>query len=339
MITEQAARGLVTAYVRAYHEVWKSAVERYAKEVDFDDWAEIIAALDHHYFAPGGGSGYGTSFGDHPDLDPTTEELGAFVPGADVAVLASTVKREYTGEYHEWELVLVAGQPRLKKLRTFLDAKGTPNVDPDLAEEVLSAASSTAALRALDDAPPDEAALFAAGRELTIAGSPATISVRALGSLVTESGILSARDLGYDPSDLAAFARKVPPGTYAVDVSVAADTVLALRVRLSDEPVVAWHPADLGGGNHVVGVDAANVAIFDAVSFTKIDAWTRERLYEKHVVEGGNPFASVFALQPGGVTDGAIATSGYGDGAYPCFWGVDAAGNIARLVVDFLVLG
>lgn len=338
MIDEQAARDLVTAYVRAYHEVWKSAVERYAKEVDFDDWAEIIGALDHHYFAPGGGSGYGTSFGDHPELDPTTEELGAFVPGADVAVLESTAKREYMGEYHEWELVLVGGHPRLRKLRTFLDSKGTPNVDPELAEDVLAAPSSTADLRALDDAPPDEAMLFAAGREVTVAGSPAKLEVRALGSLVTASGILSARDLGYDPSDLAAFARKVPPGAYAVDVAVAADTVLALRVRLSDEPVVAWHPADLGDDNHVIGVDAANVAIFDVVSFTKIDAWTRERLYETHVVEGGNPFASVFALQPGGATDCALATSGYGDGAYPCFWGVDARGGIARLVVDFLVL-
>ena len=33
-----------------------------------------------------------------------------------------------------------------------------------------------------------------------------------------------------------------------------------------------------------------------------------------------------------------IASSGYGDGAYPVYWGVDASGNPAVLLVDMLVL-
>jgi hypothetical protein len=45
----------------------------------------------------------------------------------------------------------------------------------------------------------------------------------------------------------------------------------------------------------------------------------------------------VFSLD-GDVVDGVMVTSGYGDGAYPCYWGVAADGALAALVVDFLVL-
>jgi hypothetical protein len=33
-----------------------------------------------------------------------------------------------------------------------------------------------------------------------------------------------------------------------------------------------------------------------------------------------------------------VVSSGHGDGAYPCYWGLDAQGKPVSLVVDFLVL-
>ncbi|MFF1820693.1 DUF4241 domain-containing protein [Kribbella sp. NPDC058245] len=40
----------------------------------------------------------------------------------------------------------------------------------------------------------------------------------------------------------------------------------------------------------------------------------------------------------GDMNDAVMVVSGYGDGAYPCYWGVVENGTIASLVVDFLVL-
>ena len=48
------------------------------------------------------------------------------------------------------------------------------------------------------------------------------------------------------------------------------------------------------------------------------------------------PSGTVFSVS-GDVDDAAYVTSGYGDGAYPAYWGVAADGTITDLVVDFLV--
>jgi hypothetical protein len=40
----------------------------------------------------------------------------------------------------------------------------------------------------------------------------------------------------------------------------------------------------------------------------------------------------------GEVVDAAVVSSGYGDGMYPCYWGVAADGSLASLIVEFRVL-
>lgn len=40
----------------------------------------------------------------------------------------------------------------------------------------------------------------------------------------------------------------------------------------------------------------------------------------------------------GGADVGIAVDSGYGDGGYPVYWGVDAEGRVAQLVVGFMVL-
>ena len=42
-------------------------------------------------------------------------------------------------------------------------------------------------------------------------------------------------------------------------------------------------------------------------------------------------------LRAGGPDDAVMVQAGYGDGAYPVYWGVANDGTITDLVVDFLV--
>jgi hypothetical protein len=112
---------------------------------------------------------------------------------------------------------------------------------------------------------------------------------------------------------------------------------MAMRVLLGDPArVVAWHPANVSGGSHVFGVDAGNLAVFDLSSFDGLTVGRKERVYDDTVV---NPtsFPAADMLSLARPNDGAVAHSGWGDGAYPAHWGVDEAGAPIVLLVDFLV--
>jgi hypothetical protein len=166
--------------------------------------------------------------------------------------------------------------------------------------------------------------------------------VEHVGTLELRSGVLVVRDFGYEPYDLPVIARSVKAGRYAVDIVRAFDRVAAVRVRLSDEPVAAWHPAVDSEGGHVIGVDAANVAICDAAAFAAMNARKREPLYAQVVDPDGS---GRYEMRPAtfvaltGENDGVVVESGWGDGAYPAYFGVDASGAPAIFMVDFLVLG
>lgn len=40
----------------------------------------------------------------------------------------------------------------------------------------------------------------------------------------------------------------------------------------------------------------------------------------------------------GGENDGVITLSGFGDGTYPAYWGIDKNGLIVSMVLDFMIL-
>ena len=92
----------------------------------------------------------------------------------------------------------------------------------------------------------------------------------------------------------------------------------------------------MGKGGHVVGVDAGNVAISDVSALLVLTARDKERAFEKFVESGQKPFARMLSLV--NPDDVAISETGYGDGGYPVYWGVDSAGKPAVLLVDYLVL-
>lgn len=134
-------------------------------------------------------------------------------------------------------------------------------------------------------------------------GEPAPLEVLHLGKLTCASGVLTVLDLGSVDAHFVPLARRITPETYAVEVATAAEMTVAVRLLLSEAPAVSWHPAEFTDGAHGVGVDAGNVAIL-----------------------------------AGEVVDAVMVSSGYGDGTYPCYWGLAADGSLTSLVVDFRVL-
>ena len=337
MIREAEARKLVESYIRTWHERWSSVQEQFEEEVDFDLWASLVDEVDKAHFRPGASSGSEQSCGFPPDHDPEEEKIVGFVPEEAGTARVETAREGIVPVYWEYEIVLAGGAPRLAKIRRFLHPKGTPVVDRADAERTLAAPSAKADLRPLPrGVDPAGDSVFQPGRVVTVGQEPHPIEVRTLGALATRTGALSVRDFAYDGHGLAALERRVPPGRYPVDVAIVATRVAALRVQLSEAPVAAWHPATFTSGGHVVGVDAANVAVFDVGSFVTLEAWQKERLFEEHVAEAPRPNARLITLRE--KNDCVIVETGAGDGAYPCYWGVDARGNIARLFVDFLLV-
>jgi hypothetical protein len=149
--------------------------------------------------------------------------------------------------------------------------------------------------------------------------------------------VLTVRDFGYGDFALAPLARRVGAGTYRAEVSTVAGTNVALRLLISEAPAVSWHPAELADGSNIIGVEAGNMAILDLATLVSCEAQQVEELFQQQSLRLMDSAGTVFSLT-GGVNDAVIVTSGYGDGAYPCYWGLAEDGSVAALVVDFVVL-
>jgi hypothetical protein len=110
-----------------------------------------------------------------------------------------------------------------------------------------------------------------------------------------------------------------------------------LRVRFSDQQVVKWHPADLGeDSGHIIGVDAGNAAIMDVSALLTLNGRDRERKFERYTYAVERPRSLMLSLVA--ANDTVVVDSGWGDGGYPVYWGVDASGKPAVLLVDFRLL-
>lgn len=172
-------------------------------------------------------------------------------------------------------------------------------------------------------------------REVTVRGETTTAEVSSVGTLVTSSGVLSVLDFGYDNDDARPLARSVAPGAYPVDRVTGFGRNAAVRVRFSDHDPVAWHPAAIPGSGHVFGVDAGSACIVDYVAYASMTKRAKAARYAQFVA-APRPAAVEVSLDAGDT--GIVVDSGYGDGSYPVYWGVDADGEVAQLVVDFMLL-
>ncbi|WP_427886933.1 DUF4241 domain-containing protein [Kribbella sp. GL6] len=265
-----------------------------------------------------------------------SESVTEVVEQGDHATVRSVMEGGGLPRYFEYRLERREGEWRIARILSFLDPPGTPLVDAAEAERLLAAPKFDVPLGDIAaDLELDIPSLFEAGRLVAPFDTPEPLAVHQLGGITCASGVLTVRDFGYLDFDLEPLAQRIPPGTYPVEVATVAGTNVALRLRLSDLPAATWHPAPRTNGSHIVGVDYGNVAFLDLANLVRCDAQYADELFLLQS-EKANP-GTTFSLL-GEVVDGAMVTSGYGDGGYPCYWGVAADGSRVALVVDFLVL-
>ncbi|MEM8984908.1 MAG: DUF4241 domain-containing protein, partial [Pseudomonadota bacterium] len=128
--------------------------------------------------------------------------------------------------------------------------------------------------------------------------------------------------------------QKVTPGRYPIEVVTVKNRIAAIRVRFdTDQDPVQWHPANTPSGNGVYGVDAGNLAIFDAAGLSGLTNLNKEHAFDTFVA---NNEPTVLTLTDD--DDCVITSSGVGDGAYPAFWGFGENDTLVSLYLDFLLL-
>jgi hypothetical protein len=329
----------VNAFVSSWFKAWSEAKERMGKDVDFDLWRSLILPVDEQHFASGCTSDSAGSFGTPAAHEPSVESVSNIDVNGDRALVETTLDRQHFKNWYEYDLVNVDGDWRLQKI--YLHFKGADEriVKDSERSKVLSVARHDAPFAPLPkDVEPNGDRLFTPGREIERHGSSTTTELEHVGELDLASGMLAVRDFGYDVYDLPIIKRRVKPGKYPVEILRAWGRVAAVRVKFSSQPVVSWHPANDANDHHVIGVDAGNVAILDAAAFASMQARKRERLFTSVVsAPGGMKPATFVTLAKG--NDCVVVESGWGDGGYPAYFGVDAKGQPAIFFVDFMMLG
>lgn len=176
------------------------------------------------------------------------------------------------------------------------------------------------------------------------------VRTHALGQLKVPSGRIAASDPFVTDFDepAAAFARAAPTGSFPVEVAVArfdnADArVACARVRFSTAEAVRWEVAAFDGQRALAadelpgyGVDAGTGCFFDAEARGDVDEATGARWLAAMEAAGVDTWS--WHVADLGGANVVMFSSGWGDGFYTSYWGLDGDGGVVELVTDFEVL-
>lgn len=199
---------------------------------------------------------------------------------------------------------------------------------------------------------------FAGGNVLE-QGKLLRFTVKDAGALHIASGRIAASDPLVTP-DPPAFTRPVPVGTFPVRLAIAQmeggdERIAYAKVLFSDQAPVRWEMALIGehdldemeaDGYFGYGVDAGTGCFMDVEAGKLLDQrMDEEDDYFETIIEGMDATyqhtRSWLDFRPS--TDSPLNivcfSSGWGDGSYPSFFGVDADGKVAALLTDFFVIG
>ena len=338
---EDAVRRRVEAFVGDYHERWLRAGQNPSDAgfgpSSFDGWRAEVEALDATHGAPGWRSRYEGSLSMHPAHDPATERLDGIEVDGDRATAHSTLPG-HIETYYEYRLRRLDDDWRVDRIVTSRVPPGVPLLHDLSAAALLARATDEADLSPLPEhLALDVPLLFTAGRSVELLGRTLTTDVDVAGYVTIASGVITVVDLATVHPGVAVLARRVPPGTYPVEVATVGGTNVALRLVLSDVPGVEHRRAAFTDGTTSVAVDAGNVALVDGRALVTADAQRIEAICQEQIGRLVDGEHATFALG-GASVDAVLVSSGFGDGGYPTYWGLDSHGGLAELVVDFVVL-
>lgn len=335
----------VRLFLADYDERWRRAAPRFedpdrsVRGEAFTLWRTSMAEAMASHLTSDSREGLASSFGTPAQYGAGVERIDrSDVDGDTVYVLTDVfahpldMRHEYTvrREGSEWRIASIAQHFRDPVL---------PFVEPDAARALAATASTDAPFEAMPaaQAPLDETRNFT-DRDVVRPGDGVAGQARVepIGTLVTASGVLAVLDFGYDNADARPLARTVPPGSYPVERVTAFDRNAGIRVRIGDGEPVAWHPASLSTGpGHVIGVDAGSACVVDYPAYAGMSRRAKAAAFD---LFGHAERPAALPVTVDGADIGIAVESGYGDGSYPAYWGVNADGAIVQLVVDFMVL-
>lgn len=185
------------------------------------------------------------------------------------------------------------------------------------------------------------------------------ITLQPMGILEVPTGSIVATDPLVVP-DWAAFQRTIKPGRYPVVLFQAQNRNALAMLRIAPGIPVHWEIATIAGqeastlkDNEIFGypVDAGTGAFFDKSAWPLMQE--RERLERADNPNYSNYYDDVLAVDYPGEKDGeyvmhkplagspinvAVFSSGWGDGFYASYWGLDAENRPLLLITDFDVV-
>jgi hypothetical protein len=188
-------------------------------------------------------------------------------------------------------------------------------------------------------------------------GDAGDLSVVKAGDLVLPSGRVTAADVhlfGQPP-----FGRAVPPGRYPVLLLRAeyaeGEAVAAAMLRVAPGDPVTWEPATIAGVDPAgvdpdsfgsYGVDSGTAAFAGAEAAERLNAGD-EGLWEAYgdevmrrlfPAEGDLRLSAEVFVDPATGANIIAFSSGFGDGGYPAWFGLNGAGEPLLLLTDFGIL-
>jgi len=329
----------VKAYISHWYEQWSKAQRKMGDDVDFSYWGGVISEVDDAHFTTETSSGSSNSFGSKAEYDPSIEKITECNIQDDVAQVYTEIYEEAlkSTKYHVYELKCDREKGwKITGIFTLFHPPKSPVIDIDKHTSILAMSSPDAPF--LDrEAHIDlnENILFQKDRNIKIEHLDEGLAkLEVIGELRISSGVLGILDFGYDIYDFEPLQRKVKQGNYPVETVTIHNRVAGIRVRFSDsEQPVKWYAANTPSGNGVYGVDAGNLAIFDVSNLMGLNRIQKDKIFNTWCLSGKPKLVSMT-----GQDDCVISTSGFGDGAYPAYWGVNEQEEVISLYIDFMVL-
>lgn len=181
-----------------------------------------------------------------------------------------------------------------------------------------------------------------------------TLSQRVIGNVKLPSGRLVVCDVLTDP-DARPLSIGLPPGSYPVEVAIASlgdgdERIAAARICLRSSDPTTWMFALRQGQDAetvseddlLFGVDSGTAAFLSAEAAVEVSELLDET-FDDQVTEAMDAVyrpTRKWAEIPlsNGELNMVICSTGFGDGSYPIFLGVDASGEPVAVVADFGVV-